>query len=54
MGCAIAEQLQDSMGVDIRLKWPNDLYIAGMKVGGILIDIVPASGEAGSWLSESV
>ena len=45
VGCAIAEQLQDSMGVDIRLKWPNDLYIAGMKVGGILIDIVPASGE---------
>ena len=33
------------MGVDIRLKWPNDLYIAGLKVGGILIDIVPASGE---------
>ena len=45
VGCAIAEQLQDSMGVDIRLKWPNDLYIAGMKVGGILIDIVPSSGE---------
>lgn len=22
--------------IDVRIKWPNDLYLSGLKVGGIL------------------
>ena len=36
-GVAIAEALAD-FGVDVRLKWPNDLHVAGGKAGGILCE----------------
>lgn len=36
----IAEYL-DPSAQTISLKWPNDLFIGGKKLGGILIDIVP-------------
>lgn len=26
---------------DIRLKWPNDVYVAGRKAGGILVEVPP-------------
>ncbi len=43
LGAAIADALAASIGCDLQLKWPNDLYVTGRKVGGILIDIVTAS-----------
>lgn len=36
--CCCLEQL---CGVAPRLKWPNDLYIKGRKVGGILTETLP-------------
>lgn len=36
-GYMCAEVL-DSLGADIRIKWPNDLLQAGRKVGGMLIE----------------
>lgn len=30
-------------GADVRLKWPNDVYVAGRKAGGILVEVPPAA-----------
>ena len=38
-GLAAAETLE-GLGVPVRLKWPNDLLIDGLKVGGILSELV--------------
>jgi BirA family transcriptional regulator, biotin operon repressor / biotin---[acetyl-CoA-carboxylase] ligase len=40
VGCTVADTL-DAGGERIRLKWPNDLFLDGAKLGGILIETVP-------------
>lgn len=35
-GNACAVSIEKSSGVEVRLKWPNDLYCHGRKIGGIL------------------
>ena len=40
VGCTVADAL-DPAGERIRLKWPNDLFLDGAKLGGILIETVP-------------
>lgn len=40
VGCTVADVL-DPRGERIRLKWPNDLFLDGAKLGGILIETVP-------------
>lgn len=42
VGCAVADVL-DPGGERIRLKWPNDLFLDGAKLGGILIETTPVS-----------
>ena len=37
-GVAVAEALIASSGVPARLKWPNDVLVAGRKVAGILLE----------------
>jgi BirA family biotin operon repressor/biotin-[acetyl-CoA-carboxylase] ligase len=37
-GVAIAEGIESASGMPVDLKWPNDLQIAGRKVGGILAE----------------
>ncbi|RZJ07835.1 MAG: biotin--[acetyl-CoA-carboxylase] ligase [Rubrivivax sp.] len=44
VGCAVADAL-DPTGERIRLKWPNDLFLDGAKLGGILIETVPLPGD---------
>jgi len=44
VGCAVADTL-DPGGERIRLKWPNDLFLDGAKLGGILIETVPLQRE---------
>ncbi len=35
---ATAEALNGLSGLDVRLRWPNDLYTGGLKLGGILCE----------------
>ncbi|KAK6027496.1 Beta-ketoacyl synthase protein [Ostertagia ostertagi] len=44
VGCAVADTL-DPGGERIRLKWPNDLFLDGAKLGGILIETTPLPRE---------
>lgn len=44
VGCTVADLL-DPAGERIRLKWPNDLFLDGAKLGGILIETVPLPAE---------
>jgi BirA family biotin operon repressor/biotin-[acetyl-CoA-carboxylase] ligase len=43
-GLAIAQALGTLSGRPIRTKWPNDLYLHGRKVGGLLIETRLRSG----------
>jgi BirA family biotin operon repressor/biotin-[acetyl-CoA-carboxylase] ligase len=35
---AVAEAIEDSTGLAVRFKWPNDIMLGGKKAGGILIE----------------
>lgn len=37
-GAAMAATIRDVAGIEVRCKWPNDLLLAGGKVGGILAE----------------
>ena len=37
-GIALARSLSRAFGVELRLKWPNDLLSGGRKLGGILVE----------------
>lgn len=39
-GLAVAEVLEELTGLQVMLKWPNDIYIDGKKCGGILCEAV--------------
>ena len=39
-GVAIAEGIVASTGLDVDLKWPNDVYVSGRKLAGILAEAV--------------
>lgn len=41
-GLAVAEAIESLVPVgDVRIKWPNDVYLKGRKVCGILVETVP-------------
>jgi len=45
---AVARSIKGITGLDVKIKWPNDIMIAGKKVGGILTEAVEsrAAGKA--------
>lgn len=43
IGVAVAELLQQQFDLQVQLKWPNDIYIEGQKVGGILVELAGQS-----------
>jgi BirA family transcriptional regulator, biotin operon repressor / biotin---[acetyl-CoA-carboxylase] ligase len=45
-GAAMAEAASEISGLDVRCKWPNDLLVAGAKVGGILAESEVTEGRA--------
>ena len=40
MGIVIAQAIESVIGEQVQLKWPNDVYLRGKKVGGILIEMI--------------
>jgi len=44
VGLSIVEFLKQYYGLDAKVKWPNDIYFADHKVGGILIETKPNNG----------
>ena len=40
IGIVLAESLQQSGVHAIKVKWPNDLYLSGKKIAGILVELV--------------
>lgn len=39
-GIAVAEELEHKLGIQVMLKWPNDLIYQNRKLGGLLTEIV--------------
>ncbi len=44
-GCATASAIRDLFGLSVHLKWPNDLLVNELKIGGILSELVTKGGE---------
>lgn len=40
VGVLVARFLGEAHGKDVRLKWPNDLVVRGLKCGGVLMGLV--------------
>jgi len=43
---SIAEYLNESYGLDVKIKWPNDLLVDDAKLAGVLIDVAGESSGA--------
>jgi BirA family biotin operon repressor/biotin-[acetyl-CoA-carboxylase] ligase len=44
LSLAVGVAVADALHPDVRLKWPNDLWLADRKLGGILIETVALAG----------
>ena len=42
-GVAIAEGIREATGLEVSLKWPNDVYVSGRKLAGILAEAETSS-----------
>ncbi len=42
VGASLADSLARASGADIRLKWPNDLWLLGGKLAGVLVETAGA------------
>lgn len=45
IGIVITEVLHQLGAVDVRVKWPNDLYIHDRKLAGILVELIGKTGD---------
>ncbi|MGB3254371.1 bifunctional biotin--[acetyl-CoA-carboxylase] ligase/biotin operon repressor BirA [Buttiauxella gaviniae] len=46
IGIVMAEVLRDLGAEDVRVKWPNDLYLNDRKLAGILVELTGKTGDA--------
>lgn len=47
-GVAVAEAIEKTVGIQVFLKWPNDIYLNDKKMGGILVEAAPYSHASSS------
>lgn len=45
VGIVVADTLRQLSGQDIKVKWPNDLYLNDKKLAGILVELVARTGD---------
>jgi BirA family biotin operon repressor/biotin-[acetyl-CoA-carboxylase] ligase len=43
---SVAEALRELTGLDVRVKWPNDLLVGDRKLGGLLVESAQMAGES--------
>ncbi|WP_281561748.1 bifunctional biotin--[acetyl-CoA-carboxylase] ligase/biotin operon repressor BirA [Thalassomonas sp. RHCl1] len=36
---AVSDAISELLSIEVQLKWPNDIYLSGVKLAGILIDL---------------
>ncbi len=53
-GVALAEAVEAATALHVDLKWPNDLFVAQRKLGGILAEGMSAAPESGGTRLDSV
>jgi len=41
---SVASALRGETGLDVKVKWPNDLLVGGRKLGGFLVELVQTAG----------
>ena len=41
----VSDAIKDFFGIDIQLKWPNDLAYKNKKIGGILVESINSDGK---------
>ena len=46
IGIVMAEVMQRLGAADVRVKWPNDLYLKDRKLAGILVELTGKTGDA--------
>ncbi|MEA1062603.1 bifunctional biotin--[acetyl-CoA-carboxylase] ligase/biotin operon repressor BirA [Apirhabdus apintestini] len=46
IGIVMAEVLHELGATDVRVKWPNDLYLRDRKLAGILVELTGKTGDA--------
>lgn len=46
IGIVLAEALQEQGAPDIRVKWPNDIYLDDRKLAGILVELTGKTGDS--------
>ncbi|MEW6999768.1 bifunctional biotin--[acetyl-CoA-carboxylase] ligase/biotin operon repressor BirA [Colwelliaceae bacterium BS250] len=39
VGIAVSDVLKQQYNLDVQLKWPNDIYVNGVKLAGILVEL---------------
>lgn len=42
---SVADALRELTGLDVRVKWPNDLLVGDRKLGGLLVESIQTAGE---------
>lgn len=47
LGAGVAGSLGETCGVEVTVKWPNDLFLAGRKLGGMITEVVAGQVIAG-------